>query len=70
MTDIDPYREVLHQHGGQLINIYVQYDYEKQQTSLNLIILINESASYPNLLDSLGKVYPTDTIAITSQPGF
>lgn len=70
VTDIDPYREVLHQHGGQLVNLFVQYDYGKQQTNLNLIILINESASYTKLLDSLGKVYPTDSIAITSQPGF
>ncbi|RXI23613.1 MAG: methyltransferase [Candidatus Amulumruptor caecigallinarius] len=70
VTDIDPYREVLHHHGGQLVNMFVQYDYDKQQTSLNLIILINESASYTKLLDSLGKVYPTDSIAITSQPGF
>ena len=70
VTDIDPYREVLHQHGGQLVNLFVQYDYEKLQTNLNLIILINESASYTKLLDSLGKVYPTDSIAITSQPGF
>lgn len=70
VTDIEPYRTVLHKFGGQLVNIYVQYDYEKQQTSLNLITLINESASYPELLDSLAKVYPTDSIAITSQPGF
>lgn len=70
VTDIDPYRGVLHDHGGQLVNMYLQYDYDNRQTRLDLIILINESASYTKLLESLGNVYPTDSIAITSQPGF
>lgn len=66
-TDITPYRKTLRAHHAQLINTYVDYDYEAGITRLNLVVLMPESADYIVLFQALSKVYPTDSVSLSNQ---
>lgn len=66
-TDLTPYKEILQQHGGSLINSYVDYDYEAGITRLNLVVLLRENTDYLKLSNELAKVLPTDSITLANQ---
>lgn len=70
VSDIEPYRQCLNEHEGHLVNIYVEYDYESNETRLNLVILVHEGVDYARLLTHISKVNPTSAISISNQPGF
>lgn len=66
-TDIAPYRTVLEQHHGTLVNTYVDYDYESGITRLNLVVRLRESANYLELFQALSQVHPTDSVSLSNQ---
>lgn len=70
VKDFSPYRRCLRKSEGHLVNMYIEYDYEANETRLNLIILVHESVDYGDLLQRISSVYPTSSASISNQPGF
>lgn len=66
-TDIKPYEKVMRKHHSQLVNTYVDYDYEAGVTRLNLVVLMPENANYLTLFQALSEVYPTDSVSLSNQ---
>ncbi len=67
LRDIDKYRTILHDYGVQLSNFFVDYDFEQQETRLNLVVILKENVDCVSLFRALEELYPTKTITLANQ---
>lgn len=67
LHDIEAYRQVLADNKVALQNFYVDYDYDAQETRLNLIVLLRETTDYIRLFGELEKLHPTKAISLANQ---
>lgn len=67
LHDIAEYRKVLKHHNIHLSNFYVDYDFEANETRLNLIVLVRETTNYIDLFSQFAKLYPTKAISLANQ---
>ena len=67
IRDITPYSEIMRRRRMHLSNFYVEYDFDANETRLNLVVLVRESTDYLSLFKELEGVYPTKSIALTNQ---
>ncbi len=67
LKNIDSYREVLRRHRIHLNNFYVDYDFELNETRLNLMVLVRETTDYIELFSEFHKLYPTKSITLANQ---
>lgn len=67
LHDIADYRKVLAQHKIHLNNFYVEYDYDLQETRLNLIVVMRDSTDYIRLFGQFEKLHPTKSITLANQ---
>lgn len=65
--DLTPYRKVLEEHGIHLSTFYVEYNYEKEETDLNLVVLAHAYTNLMPLLSEVSKVSPTKKLTLSSQ---
>lgn len=66
-TDLEPYKKVLAEHNGQLVDFYVDYDYSASITRMHLVVLMPESAEYITLFQALSKLNPTESVSLSNQ---
>lgn len=67
LHDIADYRHILTRHRIALNNFYVEYDFEAQETSLNLIVVMRDSTDYIKLFNEFEKLHPTKSITLANQ---
>lgn len=67
LPDIDQYREVFKKNKVHLSTFFVEYDYDKEQTELNFVVLAHAYTDLMPLLALLGKVNPTKKLTLSSQ---
>lgn len=67
IPDIEPYRAALQSGGARLKSFYLTYDYERNITNLNLVVLLREGIDTLKVLDCLERVYPTRSITLANQ---
>ncbi len=67
VTDIDAYREVMRLNNVEFNSFYVEYDYELQETRLNLVVLVNERTDFIRLFSDFEKIHPTKAITLANQ---
>lgn len=67
VTDIEPYKECLRRNNVTMTNYYVEYDYERPSTRLNIMVLFKETTDYPALFEQLRKINPTSAITLANQ---
>lgn len=67
VTDLDPYKEVLRANRVHLSTYFVEYNYEKDYTDLNLLVLGYSHADFIPVLAALRLVAPTLSITLSSQ---
>lgn len=65
--DIEPYREVLKRFNILMTKFYVEYDFDNEETRLNLVVVIRESIDYMKLFAEFEKVFPTKAITLANQ---
>ncbi|MCM1337917.1 MAG: MgtC/SapB family protein [Candidatus Amulumruptor caecigallinarius] len=70
VKDFSPYRTCMERSEGHVVNMYIEYDYDANETRLNLVILVHESVDYAELLQRISNIYPTSSVSISNQPGF
>lgn len=66
-NSIEDYRELLKKSGIHLSTFYVEYDYEKQQTELNFVILVHSYTDVLPILTQISNVYPTKKLTLSNQ---
>lgn len=67
VTDVIEYRKVLEANGVHLSTFYIDYDYDNNETRLNLLILGREATDYIALFEQLCKIHPTKAISLANQ---
>lgn len=67
LEDIDCYSRVLHKHRVQLSSYYVEYDYESDETRLNLVVVLPENIDLVKLFKAFKELYPTRSITLANQ---
>lgn len=67
LHDINKYREQLKIHGVILSNFFVEYDFEQQETRLNLVVVLKENTDYVALFTGFKNLYPTRSITLANQ---
>ena len=67
LTDIEEYREVLERSGVHLSTFFVVYDYERNVTELNFVVLAHVYTNLMPVLAEISKVSPTKKLTLSSQ---
>ncbi len=67
VEDIEPYRELLADNGVHLSTFFAEYNYDKDESELNLVILTPVRANLLPLVGELSKLNPTKSINLSSQ---
>ena len=67
LRDIGPYQEVLRDNDIHLSTFYVEYDYEKQLTELNFVILVHSYTDVLPVLNLISNVSPTRKLTLSNQ---
>ena len=66
VDDIEPYRKVLEAHSVHLSTYFLKYDYENNQTELNLMVLAPSHRNYLPMFRDLRRVADTRSLVLTS----
>lgn len=67
VKDITPYKELFKQEGMHLSTFYVEYDYDKQVTDLNFVLLVHSHSDLLPFIEQLRELAPTKNITLSSQ---
>lgn len=67
VTDIGAYRTCLGKFGVHLSNVYVEYDFDKNVTHLNLVVLVSQDTDFIALFSALRHINPTQAISLANQ---
>lgn len=67
VADIEPYRTNLAVHNVVLTKYYIDFDYSKNETGLNLIVLVPDGTDDIALLAGLRHVYPTLSLTLANE---
>lgn len=67
IEDIEPYREVLRQNDIHLSTFYVEYDYDRQLTELNFVILVHTYTDVLPILNLISRVSQTRKLTLSNQ---
>lgn len=67
LPDIEAYRRVLSDHGVHLSTFYIEYDYDRDVTELNFVILAHAYTDLMPLLAAISRVGPTRKLTLSSQ---
>ena len=67
VEDIEPYREMLSRHGIHLSTFYAEYNYDRDESELNLVILAPVHSNLLPVVGELSKLNRTKSINLSSQ---
>lgn len=67
LKNIEPYQKVLSENDIHLSTFYVEYDYQKQITELNFVILVHSYTDVLPILNMISGVCPTRRLTLSNQ---
>lgn len=67
VEDIESYRQLFKQHKVHLSNVYVEYDYDKEITHINFVVLMKDNVDNVKLFAQLRQLYATHSISLANQ---
>ncbi len=67
LHDIDAYRRVLRRHAVVLSSFFVEYEFDEQETRLNLVVVVRENVDFVRLFNDFEALYPTRSITLANQ---
>lgn len=67
LTSIEGYKKVLADNRVHLSTYFIEYDYSRGITELNLLVLVHAQADFLPLIEELHNVAPTLSITLSSQ---
>lgn len=67
VQDIDAYREVFNRHKVLLSTYFIEYDYERDSTQLNFVVLAPSHRNYLPMFQDLRVLGRTKSLTLTSQ---
>ena len=67
VQDIEAYREVFNRHKVHLSSYFIEYDYERDSTQLNFVVLAPSHRNYLPMFQDLRVLGRTKSLTLTSQ---
>lgn len=67
VQDITPYRTLLKERHASLTNFFISVDYENNNTTINLVVLVPETTDLTDLFTDLRRINPTRSISLANQ---
>ncbi len=67
VQDIEAYREVFNRHKVHLSTYFIEYDYERDSTQLNFVVLAPSHRNYLPMVQDLRVLGRTKSLTLTSQ---
>ncbi|MCM1491322.1 MAG: MgtC/SapB family protein [Muribaculum sp.] len=67
MKDIDIYRQLLKKEGISLSSYYIEQNFEKDYTEINLVVLIKARQNLITIVNNLGEARPILSITLSNQ---
>ena len=67
LEDMEAYRKVFRENGVHLSTFYIEYDYERNLTEVNFVVLAHAYTDLLPLLRSIGHVGETRKLTLSSQ---
>ncbi len=67
VQDIEAYREVFNRHKVHLSTYFIEYDYERDSTQLNFVVLAPSHRNYLPMFQDLRVLGRTKSLTLTSQ---
>ncbi len=67
VNDIEAYRSVLSDYHVQIVNVFVEYDYEAPTTRLNLVVLAKNTTDIVTVFEAIRNLNPTQAISLANQ---
>ncbi len=67
LDNIDAYRKALADSGVQLSSFFVEYDFEQNETRLNLVVVLRQNVDLVDLFHKFRGLYPTKSITLANQ---
>ena len=67
VQDIEAYREVFNRHKVHLSTYFIEYDYERDSTELNFVVLAPSHRNYLPMFQDLRVLGRTKSLTLTSQ---
>ncbi|MDE6264123.1 MAG: MgtC/SapB family protein [Paramuribaculum sp.] len=67
VEDIELYRHTLNDFHINLTNVFAEYNYENEITSLNLVVLVKSTTQFIALFSALRKLNDTQAISLANQ---
>ncbi len=66
VRSIQPYKDVMVRFNIHLNKVYVEYDYERDETRLNLLVLIHGQGELIEVFEALHDIRPTISISLSN----
>ncbi len=67
VSDMSEYRKVLDENDVHLSTYYINYDYDKDLTELNLVVLVHAYTNLLPLMSKISAINKTKTLTLSSQ---
>lgn len=67
VNDIEAYRNILSDYHVQIVNVFVEYDYEAPTTRLNLVVLAKNTTDIVTVFEAIRNLNPTQAISLANQ---
>ena len=67
LEDITPYRELFKRESVHLSTFLIEFDYGKQETTMNFVILAHAYTDLIQLLNTVGTIMPTKKLILSNQ---
>lgn len=66
VDNVEPYRKLFEEHGVHLSTFFLRYDFEKNTTELNFVILAPSHRNYLPMFEDMRQISPTQSLVLTS----
>ena len=68
LENIDTYKDLLKENNVHLSTFYIEYDYEKNLTELNFVILVHSYTNVIPVLTKISSICNTKKLTLSNQP--
>lgn len=67
LANVDNYRRLLEENNVHISTYYFEYDYERQVTEINFVVLMHLYTDIMPIMQKVGKLEPTRKLTLSSQ---
>ncbi len=67
VSDVNSYKDCLKRNHIILVNMLIDYNYEKELTCINFVVLARETVDFIKVFDEIRNIHPTTSLTLSNQ---